>query len=242
MSIRRWNITIGLALLLGMISMQSALAQADTDAAATAKPAPPALKHLSINLEKGYVDVDGVICLSEGLLELIATVPASKEHEAIISSKARPKNIHLALLMLGLEPGSPGKWEYTDDKIIAHDPKGDHVRITMRYEKDGKTVERPVNELVRDSKTKKVMKGNEFVFAGSRIAKPAQGDPFYAADASGDVVTLVSFPEELMALPTAASNSNENLVWEANTSAIPPIGTDVTLRIYAVKKVQKKDK
>jgi hypothetical protein len=203
-------------------------------------PAKASLPHLTVNVEKRFVDVDGVICLTEGPLELIATVPASKEHEAIVSSKARPKNIHLALLMLGLEPGSPGAWEYKQDKVIAHDPTGARVRITLLYEKDGKQVERPINELVRDAKTKKTMQTDEFVFAGSRIAKPAQGDPFYAADASGDVVTLVSFPEELMALPTAASNSNENLIWEANTSELPEVGTAVTMRIYAVDKKEDK--
>lgn len=244
MSIRWLSMVIGLALWAVVGCEQPLMAQADQAeakpaAAPGAQPAPPSLKHLTINMERRYIDVDGVICLTEGPLELIATIPASKEHEAIVSSKARPKHIHLALLMLGLEPGSPGSWEYKQDKIIAHDPTGARVRITLLFEKDGKPVERPITEFIRDAKTKKPMKTDEFVFAGSRIAKPAQGDPFYAADASGDVVTLVSFPEELMALPTAASNSNENLVWEANTSELPEVGTAVKMRIYAVDKNKK---
>jgi hypothetical protein len=71
-----------------------------------------------------------------------------------------------------------------------------------------------------------------FVFAGSRIEKRGDDpEPTYLADSSGDVVSLVSFNDELLALPTAASNANEKLVWEANTPRIPPVGTKVILRI-----------
>lgn len=202
----------------------------------------PNLPHLSVNIEEGYVDCDGKICLTEGPLELIATLVAAKEHEAIITLNARPKNIHLALLLLGLEPGSPGKWEYKDDKIIAHDPTGAPVRIMLLYEKDGERVERPINEFVRDSNTKKNLDSNRFVFAGSAIIEPEEREPFYAADVTGDIITLVSFPEEMIAMPTAASSSNENLLWEADTESLPEVGTPVKLRIHAAKKPDEKPK
>ncbi|MBI1367775.1 MAG: hypothetical protein GC162_03885 [Planctomycetes bacterium] len=228
-------------IVLGIVSVamagcQQPAAQAD-DAKAPEAPAAAAVKPVSmpfvdVNLKEGYVDVAGSVCLREGPLELFATVASGKEHESIITIKARPQNVHFALLMLGAKPGSPGSWEYKDNKPIPHDPKGDHLKLTLLYDKDGKKVERPINEFVRDMKTRKTLASNVFVFAGSRMTKDENGKESYAADSTGDVVTLVSFYEEMIAQPKAASNSNEQLEWEANTPEIPEVGTPVTLRIY----------
>lgn len=189
------------------------------------------LPYVHIDLEKKTIDLDGEICLVEGVLELIATVAAGKEHEAIVRVKARPRNVHLALLMLGLKPGSPGKWDYDNGKPRPTDPTGDGVAISVVYQAEGKTIEKPVHQMFKDHKTGKHPGNNIFLFAGSSIARPEGEDPFYSADATGDVVTLVSFQEELLAWPKAASNSNDQLEWVADTAAIPKLGTPVKLRL-----------
>lgn len=49
------------------------------------------------------------------------------------------------------------------------------------------------------------------------------------ADADGTVICVVDFATALIALPESKSASNDALWLRANTAAIPPIGTDVTL-------------
>lgn len=190
------------------------------------------LPFIEISREKRHVDVEGEVCLREGMLELVATIRGGKEHESVFRIDARPRHLHFALLTLGLEPGQPGRWRYENDKPEPIDPTGDPVRITVRYENaDEERVEHPISRFVRDRDSGDAMDETRFVFAGSRIKKGMEGETTYMADSSGDVVSLVSFNDELLALPTAASNANEKLVWEANTPAIPPAGTAVILRI-----------
>ncbi len=208
-------------------------------------PSPPAdtqgqviLPGATLNMKEKYIDLKGKVCLREGLLELVATVPAGKEHESILSLKTVPSQVHAALLMLGLKPGHPGRWVYEKEKVTAVDPAGDRVKISLRWQQQGQWVERPINDFILNSKTRKHLDSDEFVFAGSHVHKPQEGDPVYLADQTGDVVALVSFDTELLALPKAASNANDEVFWIADTQALPELGTEVVLRLRPAKPSQ----
>lgn len=197
------------------------------------------LPFIEIDPEAGHADIEAEVVLRKGMLELIATTEGGKEHEAVFGVKAQPRDIHFALLLLGLEPGRPGRFEYANekgDKLVKVPPRGDRVRITVRYEDgDGKQVERPAGAFARHKETGDPLGARRYIFAGSRIIQPEDAprmdQPYYAADASGNVITLVTFPDELLTLPEAASEANERVDWEAHTARIPETGTPVTLRL-----------
>lgn len=197
-----------------------------------AKAAGDKMPFVEINREQRYIDLPAQVCLNDGLLELVATVRASKEHESIFTVKARPQHIHFALLMLGLKPGTTGRWRYEDRKPIPIDPTGDRVAaFVVMKDKDGNAVEKPINLFVKDRVSGKTLASNVFVFAGSKIVDPPMGERFYLADQTGDVIALVSFEAELLAIPRAASHANDDLIWVANREALPEVGTDVTIRL-----------
>lgn len=190
------------------------------------------LPFVEVNVKDKYVDLPAEVCLDDGLLELVATVRAGKEHESVFSIKARPQHVHLGLLMLGLKPGTPGSWKYEDRKPIPIDPTGDRVAaFALIKGKDGKIVETPINQFVKDRVSGKLLDSNVFVFAGSKLVDPPMGERFYLADQTGDVIALVSFDSELLAIPRAASSANDDLIWVANNEALPDIGTPVTIRL-----------
>jgi hypothetical protein len=229
-----WRAMVVMGLMAGCV-----LAAEEPGKPATAPAQAPAEqkpKGLTLNLAEKYLDVDATVCLTEGPLELLATVPAGKEHESVFVMKARAPHVHAYLLALGIKEGRPGKWTYENKVPKPIDPTGDHVLITVLYQKDGKTVERPIGDFARDRKTGKTLSPSEFVFAGSQISRPKDEQPFYAAEVSGDVLALVSFDDEMLAYPKAASSSNDELEWEANTKEIPPVGTAVKLRMRPVAK------
>jgi hypothetical protein len=96
---------------------------------------------------------------------------------------------------------------------------------------DQKVREVPIGSFARHNETGKLLGERPFVFAGSRIIEGVDGKPpTYAADATGDVVTVVSFEDEMVALPKAASNDNDALNWVVNTEATPEVGTPVKIR------------
>ena len=185
---------------------------------------------LRIDRRKRYVDVDAEVCLVDGSLELLATTPEGKPHEAILTLKPRPRQLHAALLMLGLESGTPGEYGFFA-------ATGDRVRLSVVFDKAGERVEVPVNELVVNNETDEYLPDNVFVFAGSLFACARDDNRLlYAADITGDVISIVSFPGEVLALPEPASNMNGELMWWANDSALPKKGTSVVLRIVPCKK------
>lgn len=200
----------------------------------------PKMNHIVINREAGYIDVAGAVCLQEGMLELAVTLTGGKEHEAVFTIKARPQSVHFALLMIGAKNGKPGRWVYDENKNpVPIDPTGSKVAISVVYEKDGKKIEQPISAFIRNSQTKKALPGHVFVFAGSEVFKdPTNGKPVYMADQTGDIVTLVSFQGELLAVPTAASDANDQLIWEVNPDVTPEVGTAVTLRLRPVKQLK----
>jgi len=200
--------------------------EAERPAAAPADPATVQLTPgIRIDRVNRHVDVDAKVCLSEGALELIATTPGGKTHESIFAIEPRPRHLHAALKVLGLQSGAPGEFG-------ALAASGDRVRVDVIVEKDGEESVTPVNVLVVHRETAESLPANVFVFAGSHLARPEEGDGLvYAADVVGDVITLVSFEDEVLALPEPASADNDRLAWEIETSCVPDVGTPVVLRI-----------
>src|SRR5215210_7400016 len=68
-------------------------------------------------------------------LEFFCVVSGGPEHESVLRSPVKPAHLHLALLMLGLQPGAPVQYSEAAQKWIP--PHGPPLRITLEYEKDG---------------------------------------------------------------------------------------------------------
>ena len=51
------------------------------------------------------VEIDSTVVLREGLLELVACTPKSREHEALVRVNAQAVHIYMALGLIGVQPG-----------------------------------------------------------------------------------------------------------------------------------------
>ena len=225
---------------------------ANAGAKAGANPVKLPIKHrepfFRLFRKAGYVDLDAEVCLNDGFLEMLATTKGGKEHEAAFAIRAKPSELHVALLALGVKAGAPGRAVKQPDGTWKHlNPHGGQVRISVLYEKDKKLIEKPISWFVRSEKGKR-LKDQVFLFAGSVIAKDGKGKPYYMADGDPNVITLVTFGNEVLTPPKYASNKNDQLVWKADPDRLPEIGTKVVVRIKKVDKASetkapsKKDK
>jgi len=180
---------------------------------------------LRIDRARRRVEVDATVCLRSGALELLVTTPYGKPHEAIFTLKPKPSQLHAALLLLGYENGAPGRYG-------AFEATGDRVRLDVIHEEDSRRIVVPVNELVVNMETDDNLPDNVFVFAGSLLTRTREDKRVvYAADLAGDVVSLASFPDEVLALPDPASSDNSRLMWGVDGSLLPGVGSDVVLRM-----------
>ncbi len=180
---------------------------------------------LEVEGDARRVLVSTKVCLREGQLEQLLTRKRTKEHEAILVADLNAKDIHKALLLTGAEAGSPVSFR---PKFTP--PTGAEIKISVEYKEDGKTVRKPAQDWIRETKSKKALASN-WVFAGSRLFNDPfdpKAPPYYLAN-DGDIICVSNFDTALLDLPYVSSKDNEQLNYEANTAAIPALETPVTL-------------
>lgn len=223
------------ALLLAAIPLWPAAAQ---DGGAGA-PFP----HIRIDLEARTIELDGRVPIVADdpqapvvYLELIACIPNTKEHEALVVTPAKPSHVHAALLMLGLEPGSPGSFSWEGETLIAHDPEGPAVSVELIYTgDDGEQVAALASEWVKNFDTGERLPDRDWVFAGSQMRDRGRGE-MYDADGTGTLIGLTTFGAEVLAWPETISPDSgvEEPVWIADPKRVPPVDTPVTIRLAPV--------
>jgi hypothetical protein len=81
---------------------------------------------------------------------------------------------------------------------------------------------------------------NSWVFAGSQfLTDETTGEKFYQAE-GGDLICVANFASATLDLSTNSSATNEDLMFEAFTEHIPPVGTEVTIELIPVVKPKEK--
>ncbi len=207
---------------------------------------------MKIMVKKGYVDVDAKVCLTQGMIELIACTKDTKEHEAMIMIEPKAAHMHAALLLIGAQPGNPAmrKEVQTEDgpRWVDLPPRGQEIEVYLVFaNKTGELEEYPIKNFLtkgtpdafdgvpdKDDKENvedRAFPTHTFLFVGSHVFKDGESDPIYLADQSGDVISLSTFGDEVLALPGVHGNENEGLVWAVDSTNLPPIGTKVILRL-----------
>lgn len=211
---------------------------------------------MKIMVKKGYIDIDAKVCLTEGMLELIACTKDSKEHESLIMVEPKAAHIHAALLLIGAQPGNPAmrKEVQTEDGLrwVDLEPRGQEIEVYLVFNnKDGQPEEHPIKKFLmkgqeenfdgvpdkEDKKEDRAFPTHTFLFVGSHVFKDGEADPIYLADESGNVISLATFGDELLALPGVHGHNNEGLVWAIDSTHLPPLDTKVILRLKPKKPV-----
>jgi len=194
------------------------------------------LPGIRIDRDAGYVQIEAKVIHREAKwLELLVCSPGSREHETILTSPAKPSHIHLALLALGLVPGSPidSRQAADGEGLEVVPPKGPKLALFCLWEADGQPHRAPANTWVRHQKTGDVLAGNTWLFTGSQF-HVQDGRRLYMADLNGTIVSLVNFGDDLLTRPTTTTNRTDEQAWGTNMAAIPPVGTKVRLRMVPI--------
>lgn len=189
------------------------------------------------------VEVDAVVPIDAHnprtpvvFLEQIACTPDTREHEVLAMTRALPRHVHAALLMIGLVPGKPGEWDWTGPELVARPPTGDGVLVTLACRRNGAEVEEPAAEWVISRRDGRRLSetGDHFLFAGSRTVTRG-GREWYEAEGSGTLIGLATFGGETVAWSRMYHHESavEEPQWVADPARVPPAGTALVIRIRA---------
>ena len=170
------------------------------------------------------------VCLREGPLEVFLCKWNTKEHESILHVDADGRDIHLALIAAGAEPGSPVKF------VPQYSPAtGTVVKVSVTYREKGKFKTTAAGTWVKDVKTGKDM-AHDWVFAGSKFFQDPErpnATPYYCAN-NGELISLANFPDSMLDLPVKSSKDAADLLFEIQTPRIPPLRTPVLVTLEPI--------
>ncbi len=180
-----------------------------------------------IDWQQRRVEVEAEVVLREGMLELMVCSRNTKEHESILRVHAQPLHVYQAMGLIGLEPGSPARYHDKQRRMLP--PEGESVVLHVRYHQGDTPRVVPIESWLLDAKRHRPPDKIRWLFAGSRTFE----DGRFGADLDGTVVGVVDFDTSLITADGLHSADNELLWLEANTEAIPPVGTRCTLLIQS---------
>ncbi len=208
------------------------------------EPVAPMLRevfpHVRFDAAKKLVEFDGEVPIDchnpkspRVYLEVTVCTRDSKEHESLVVTDAKPSHVHAALLLAGLEPGTPGRWAIENGQTKKTPASGAAVQVTIAW-RDTSGNERTARATEWAVSTSGARLNGTFVFAGSRIV-PWQGREYYDADGAGTLIGLTTFGSETIACselfsPESAVQEPE---WIADAQRVPPMGTRVVVRLSA---------
>jgi hypothetical protein len=191
------------------------------------------LKGLTLDRAGRQLIIQAEVCYDGMPLEAFLCRAGTKDYESVLSTPARPSDVHAALLALGLTQGKPARMSKADTQPARFlPPEGPRLAVTLRWkDKDGKDREAPAGAWLTHVGDKKADPPKEWVFVGSDVLP---GGRYWAdQEMEGDIISLSNFASAVLDVPFQSTSENASLEFTGNAKAIPPKGTavDVVIRL-----------
>lgn len=179
-----------------------------------------------VDRKNNTISIPGAINMRDGAIEYLAVTPYGKTYESVLTLKAKPLHIQLALLLLGAEYG--GGLAFQGDTAL---PAGDSVDMYVSWVNEKKETKRvPACDFLYDREAKRAMPLAKWVFTGSMLADSAR----FAADIEGSIIAVYSDPVAVINNPHRGRF--DQTMYHPNTDVLPPLGTEITMTIVVPKR------
>lgn len=170
------------------------------------------------------VSIPAEVHLRGGVIEYALTTEAGKAHEAMLTTKANPRDVFMACLLLGMK-GAPLTGAAGEAMKIQ---PAEGVRVSVSWETNGPRKTLPLSSLLGLTKgapdgKMSPMPENPWHFTGSRF----YGSGPFAADVEGSVIALIRDDSALVNSPAPTRDDDD--IHVPNTTALPAQGTPVTV-------------
>ncbi len=179
------------------------------------------------------VSFPAAVNMTNGPLEYLLVTTTGKTHESLLKTDAEPYHIHVAMLLLGAKgsqtkpTNAPAGGPITASSLAKFRDKplpGEAVTIEVNWKSGAKDIQRRIEELVLNTKTKQPMTRGDFTFNGSVVWEGA-----YIAQQEGSIIAAVTDPSATFNNPRPGRDEDDT--WAVLTKETPPFETPVTVTI-----------
>lgn len=204
---------------------------------------------IRLDLGRGLLELDAEVCqIYEPLEYLLVIQPRGKDHESLFLVRDLDAAVlNAAMLMLGVEKGKNGRFvpkdppptreEYEagvpDYEVEPASGDGFYLYVGWERERADGVVDQHFHraeDLVLNVRDERTYERGRFVYLGSRFIKPHKdAEEMFAADAEGNLISLIYFPYENHLMTGKDSEAHDQYVWYPNTYLLPPLGHPVRL-------------
>ena len=124
------------------------------------------------------------------------------------------------------------KWDNKHKELLWYGHMSEAQReANLKFSKE-ESFQKAIRSLFKQSQIRPMEAS--WVFAGSYfVTDEKTGEKFYQAE-SGDLICVANFASATLDLSANSSATNEDLMFEAFTERIPPLGTKVTIELVPV--------
>jgi hypothetical protein len=196
--------------------------------------APGVLEYNGVRLDKKNhrVSFPATVSFRDGLLQYLLVNEKGKTYESLFKTAVQPRDIHVALLLIGLKDDAkanaeePAPPQYLDADYLHSAPKlkGAPVLLSVAWTQDGKKKEAPAEDWILNLQTNHPMSSGPWTYNGSMVQ-----DGVFLADQELSIIAVVTDPTALVN-NTRKGYDNED-IWQVREEAVPPLDTPVEFSI-----------
>lgn len=173
---------------------------------------------VTLNQDTRSLSFPATVNLREETVEYVVVHKTGKAHESIFRTDARPQDVHLAMLLLGVKPVMTN-WFGIDGKAP---PRGDKVRIEATWTDLYSRHQMPVEDLVLNKETSNTLARGEWIYNGSNFSEGR-----FTAERDGSIVSIRIDPDALINNPRPGRENDD--LYRPHAEKLPPIGASVVV-------------
>jgi hypothetical protein len=170
--------------------------------------------------QRRTVTVPAFVNLREGMIEYVLVHSGGKTHESLLRTDAQPRDIHLAMLLLGARGAGTNALPIDPDLSLPGDP----VTVEVYWTTGRRARVAAVEELVYDRRLGSALRRGRWTYTGSRLREDGFG-----AQADGSIVSLITDPDALVNNPRRGREDDDN--WLAKATRLPEFNQPVEVVI-----------
>lgn len=200
---------------------------------------------ITLDPARGFCAIPADVTIRDDLLEYLLVGPAGAAHESAFMTPVSASVLNVALLALGVAPGSNAEWHAKDPQPSEAElragaspyevrlPEGSGFFLYVGWREGEETFVYRVEDLIRNLANGAAMKRHEWVYLGSRVVpngrKGEAAADVFGADVYQNLINIAFFREGLTLVTGSIADCVDQGIWMMNSWLVPERGTRVTL-------------